>query len=666
MSAPVLDALDLPLVQALEYFQGVMAQGYVWACKYAKMFAIFGLVWTGIQVAMFRKKPKDAFWDITFKWVTFFILISCYPSIVIGIGTLAGEIGLNIGAGQETLINELSALQKSLQADVKALDTLNDSVDNGDNYETEAGSSVANTNQSLSGNSDAYDDFLNRATSTIPGLTLSGTYKFDSESSNQAASTYTSSKRERREYSVKLKEATLAALESVLVERDIKGERTGEDNVSMYVSPNLFIKAQDGNKKEADTFYLSPGAMLRVTLLAVQIMHAKNNASFTELNEEVDKIKGGFIAGAVTRSIKKMGNSMQWLLDSIIIWFCAIVLLLCVIFALIQYIMTMIEFTIVASIGVIFLPLVLFDGTKDIPKKLIPTFISYMVKIIVIEACMMFVFYLIIEFTVNTITDDGFNLIWIVADVCFNGILAYILTQNAPKIAETILTGRPQLSMGEAMQGAGTMAATAGTAAAATKTAARGAVNGSITSAGEILKMSSAAKTALNGARNNGMSKMKQLQTGAAAVGATATADLKDRMKAKAEKFTHDKSGIPLLDRAKGIFGSGGGTSGGAGSGGGDSAHEISAQYQYDSGKIYSTISNPQFQNAKKFDKKTNTQRNMTAGEFMDEKQTQGNMIGHDISQKMAEKNQQKNQENIEKRGNSDLGGSLTGGNRAT
>jgi type IV secretion system protein TrbL len=433
----------------------------------------------------------------------------------------------------------------------------------------------------------------------------------------------------------------------------------------MYVSPNLFIKAQDGNKKEADTFYLSPGAMLRVTLLAVQIMHAKNNASFTELNEEVDKIKGGFIAGAVTRSIKKMGNSMQWLLDSIIIWFCAIVLLLCVIFALIQYIMTMIEFTIVASIGVIFLPLVLFDGTKDIPKKLIPTFISYMVKIIVIEACMMFVFYLIIEFTVNTITDDGFNLIWIVADVCFNGILAYILTQNAPKIAETILTGRPQLSMGEAMQGAGTMAATAGTAAAATKTAARGAVKGSITSAGEILKMSSAAKTALNGARNNGMSKMKQLQTGAAAVGATATADLKDRMKAKAEKFTHDKSGIPLLDRAKGIFGSGGGTSGGAGSGGGDSAHEISAQY-HDSGKIYSTISNPQFQNAKKFDKKTNTQRNMTAGEFMDEKQTQGNMIGHDISQKMAEKNQQKNQENIEKRGNSDLGGSLTGGNRAT
>lgn len=51
---------------------------------------------------------------------------------------------------------------------------------------------------------------------------------------------------------------------------------------------------------------------------------------------------------------------------------CCVVLIACCIFALIQYVMTILEYTIVMGIGAFFIPFILFDGTKDLPKNSSP------------------------------------------------------------------------------------------------------------------------------------------------------------------------------------------------------------------------------------------------------------------------------------------------------
>ena len=78
-----MDAFDLPLVQTLEYFGGVMAQGYKWAAFYGNLFGLIGLVWSGFKVAMSRMTVKDFWWDTIFKWVGYLLLLNLYPAIVI-------------------------------------------------------------------------------------------------------------------------------------------------------------------------------------------------------------------------------------------------------------------------------------------------------------------------------------------------------------------------------------------------------------------------------------------------------------------------------------------------------------------------------------------------------------------------------------------------------
>ena len=138
--------------------------------------------------------------------------------------------------------------------------------------------------------------------------------------------------------------------------------------------------------------------------------------------------------------------------------FCCLVLVFCAIFACIQYLMTILEYTIVVGIGAFFIPFILFDGTKELPKKLVPVFTRFLIKIIVITICMFFVFYLFIQEMGDIMTDNG-GMNWSsFVTIIFTCVIGFVLTQNAPKIAQTLMTGQSQLSMGELVTAAGTLA----------------------------------------------------------------------------------------------------------------------------------------------------------------------------------------------------------------
>lgn len=650
-----MDAFDLPLVQTLEYFGGVMAQGYKWAAMYGNLFGLIGLAWSGFKVAMSRMTVKDFWWDTIFKWVGYLLLLNLYPAIVIGIGGIAGEIGIKAGGAKDAIVSELKAMRSSIEADLATVNSIEAGNDE------DAKSRLDEHSPKSLGDKDSYNDFVGKATGSIPGL--KGGNRWNSNEMNRKLSEQKNDKSddEKRKFKDLFKVETLKAINAVLGDRNLDGTKIG-DNTDTYISLDIFIKDADGN----ESFYLSPGALLRMTLLAANIMHSKNTSAFHQRSEEIDAAKlNPFVSFG--RSVQ---NGLQFVLDGIVVWFCVIVLALCVIFALVQYIMTVIEFTIVAAVGVIFIPLLLFDGTKDIPKKLVPVFISFMVKMIVITLCLMFVYYLIIEFTINTITSDGFDIVWLLVDVAFNAVLSYVMTQNAPKIAQTILTGQPQLSMGEFVAAAGTAAATAGGMKAASANAVRGAVNTGTNIAGEAGKINSARKNAARQVARLGGNRKQGNMAAFKAMGAVATSDLKDRVKSGFEKFSKGHDSIPGWDKVKQMAGLGGGGHGASGgSGGGANAHGISGQGSQSghAGEILGTSSNSNFKTAMKFDERTGSQRNMTHKEFMDEKNKQGKMAGDNAALKVMiaaeeERNQQQNAKNS---GSSELGDKVTDGVRA-
>lgn len=78
-------------------------------------------------------------------------------------------------------------------------------------------------------------------------------------------------------------------------------------------------------------------------------------------------------------------------------------------------------------------------------------------------------------------------------------------------------------------------------------------------------------------------------------------------------------------------------------------AHQRSGQntdrsFQNGESRTFNNTSNPNFQTATKFDPKTQSNVNMTRGEFYSEKREQGANIGNNIALEMMEKAEQEQQ----------------------
>ena len=118
---------------------------------------------------------------------------------------------------------------------------------------------------------------------------------------------------------------------------------------------------------------------------------------------------------------------------------CCAALIICIIFSDIQYLMCILEFIIVTGIGAFFIPFILFDGTKEMPKKLVPVFTGFLIKMITMN---IIVFYIFNEILVNTIQvmADNSSMNWVTfAGQIFFCFIAFILSSNGPKIAMTLL-----------------------------------------------------------------------------------------------------------------------------------------------------------------------------------------------------------------------------------
>ena len=432
------DWVDLPIINAIDYFQGVLCYFLNFARKYGSFFGLIGLVWTSIRLINSRIDMRSAWWDTLSKWFIFLLLINFYWAGTNFISLLSNEVGLNAGSGKATIINNFTSLKNRIEAELK----LQEKWANGltDLINAELGIEL----DYIEPGQDVYD------------------YLWQLDGSEEVSSYKFSSKQQKKEFNKKLEAymksmpdsentiwsaQTLEALNSVLIMTSADGG-SKTDLTDAYVTDkpelNIWLKDSDGNA----TTYFSSSAIFRIGILTSQIIWEKALMDITpETNED----------GEVEYSIKKNKKfSAKKIGTYIMAGICCVCIIAAVAFALIQYVMCILEFTIVQGIGAGFIPFYLFDGTKDIPKKLVPVFTGFAIKILVMVICLMFVINMYLTFAADQISPSSGNMGWPAFGECiFICLLSFILTSNAPKIAMTLLTGQPQLSMGEFVQATG-------------------------------------------------------------------------------------------------------------------------------------------------------------------------------------------------------------------
>jgi type IV secretion system protein TrbL len=288
-------------------------------------------------------------------------------------------------------------------------------------------------------------------------------------------------------------------------EKEAKGESF---DIASFIEEELF---------EERTKYIRPNSMIKLIMLVC-----------------------GEIWSSSKRDVTTLG---QTLLDLL----CMAAVILCGIFGSAQYFVGALEFSLVTAVGVIFIPFMLWDGTKFITEKFIGALLGFFLKMLFLTICVLFMYYGFLELTLRAYTGAVEQVIYFI----FSAVFYMMITQNGPKLAVTLLTGTPQMSIMEVAQAAGAYGGAAylgGKAAgAATGAAARGAFG--ITGAHER------ARGASDFAKSEGAGKKEQR----AAYISSVRTSMKEGFAARASN-----AGRSLLAGGGGRGGGGGGGTGGA------------------------------------------------------------------------------------------------------
>ena len=278
----------------------------------------------------------------------------------------------------------------------------------------------------------------------------------------------------------------------------------------------------------------------------------KNVADMTA--EEREEFRTGSVDGTKKIPFYKFPIGAIW--NITLVFICIIALYVTTAACLIQYIMAIIEYFISTSYCIVLVPLMLFEGLNDMANKVLPMLLAQALKLSMITMAMMYNAYQYLKIAMTmTTTATAFQ--W--TDffyVVFSSLLIFSLTVNAPKWAVTILTGQPQMSMGEFVQTAGaavmgtrmtSQAVSSGMAAAQAGT--QGALRQGANRFGDAAAMIGSASRAIDDGRG---------ALGAmSAAGSTLMSRTEKRLGAKLNSFVHGTSG------RSGGRGGGGGTAAG-------------------------------------------------------------------------------------------------------
>ena len=152
------------------------------------------------------------------------------------------------------------------------------------------------------------------------------------------------------------------------------------------------------------------------------------------------------------------------------------------ILGVLQYVIGVVEFSLISAIGIIFVPFMIWDGTKFLTEKLIGCIIGFTVKMLIMTIALQIMTTGYIQLLRKDFNGQWDQIVYTV----FITLMYTIFTQSAPSMAQSLLTGSPQLSLGEGLAAVGAYAAAGAGALAAGKAAGGASVTGLAQATGAI------------------------------------------------------------------------------------------------------------------------------------------------------------------------------------
>lgn len=426
-----MDAIDEPILKALEYFGYVMSYFLKMGTRLGMIVGLIGLIWSGFKVTLGRMQIKELWWDTMSKWIIYILLMASWSPLTAGIAKFANNIGSDVGVATldiEKNINSIKSKITKLRFDenqnlaMKMKDIAKGVVD----------VSVADYS---GGDLGAYNDYLVSL--------VSQSDKWQRTKDNKI--------KELRE---KLDEVNdLSSTKTLAALNELLGD---EGDINTYIKSSMKLK---GDNKYG---FLSGASIFRFGTFICSILWLQNELDY---NQEIADINNREYDDVMFESFSRMSDKVdafgRYFVNCIMCIIVCLFLILSCAFTVIQYEMTCLEFIIIAGIGIFFVPFILFDGTKELPKKFVPVFISLFTKLMVITLCMFYVMWTYLNLA-NGIISGSTGMNWFnIGCIIIQVLIGLVLTQNAPKIAQTITTGQAQLSMGELVAAGGTMLGTA-------------------------------------------------------------------------------------------------------------------------------------------------------------------------------------------------------------
>ena len=180
------------------------------------------------------------------------------------------------------------------------------------------------------------------------------------------------------------------------------------------------------------TGYFSPSAMMRVVMLILDNILTKANS----LSRNAFGI------------VHDMSSYIMLLLTALCVLFASI-------FGLAQYFLGAVEFQLIAAVGIITLPGMLWNSTKFLTEKLIGAILGFFIKMLFVSIAVMLMFNGLLVLMTKEFAGAIDQLVYTI----FTCFLYVMFCQSAPALAVSLLTGSPQMSLMEAGAAAASIAA---------------------------------------------------------------------------------------------------------------------------------------------------------------------------------------------------------------
>ena len=432
--------IDNPVSSIIDYFSSMTISYMNVAIQLGKILALCGIIWCCIQMVFGTMESRKFITGIVTKWFLFLVCLLFFPTFSRGLRYFAIELGTSVSG------KSVATIQDSLAGFYQDLKKLSEKDDDDLEQLKEEMNQVAEHRLELL---KQLEENANQNINLFNEVRFGKELAYDIEEDDKKLADYNKQKlqlEKRKDSSTEGYRRTLNAIRSVLILDDTQ-------TIPKY-NINLPMKNANGE----DTGYLSPNALLRLSMVAAQIMwETEWQEDFMDAWEKKDS-DGNTKYKKNGEPKKAVRNFPVSKLFNVILCFISMVMLLVItIIELIQYIMCIVEYSICSSFCIILIPCLLFDGLKDMASKILPTLLAQAVKLSMIVLCMFFCTYMYLDIAVYVASGKGFSITQF-GYVAFVILLTFALCSNAPKLAVTLLSGQPQMSMGEFVQAAGAIA----------------------------------------------------------------------------------------------------------------------------------------------------------------------------------------------------------------